>query len=247
MSAEDDGTRLTFDPTVTHGAVLWLFAAFVVTFVVTRTVVRLIRSGRGPFRDTTVGGVHVHHHVYGIFLMLAAGVAEFVYTPGTPWVQIFAAVFGAGAALTLDEFALWLYLDDVYWTEQGRKSVDLVFGAALVGLLLVLGARPFEDTAGDGRISFAVTIAVNLVFALVALLKGKTASGVVGLVVPLVALVAAIRLAKPSSPWARKRYPVDSRKWERATARFPEGGRARWTHLVDRVAGSPATLTERRH
>jgi hypothetical protein len=221
------------------GAVLWLFAAFVVTFVVTRTVVRLIRSGRGPFRDTEVGGIHVHHHVYGIFLLLTAGVAEFVYSPGTPWVQVLAAVFGAGAALTLDEFALWLYLDDVYWTAEGRKSVDVVFGATLVGLLLVLGARPFDDAAGEGRISFAVTVAVNLVFALVAILKGKTGSGVLGLVVPPVALVAALRLAKPSSPWARKRYTTGSRKWERAKARFPAGRRSRWTSVMDRLAGAP--------
>lgn len=221
------------------GAVVWLFGAFVVTFAVTRGIVRLIRSGRGPFRDTQVGGVHVHHHVYGIFLVLAAGVGEFVYRPGAPWVQIFAAVFGAGAALTLDEFALWLHLDDVYWTEEGRKSVDAVLVATLVGLLLVLGARPFDDTAEEGQIGFALTAALNLGFSLVAIVKGKISSGVVGLVIPFVALIAALRLAKPRSLWARRRYRQGSRKLDRASARFPAGRRGRWDSVKDLLAGAP--------
>jgi hypothetical protein len=224
---------------VGRSAVVWLFAAFVVTFTVTRVIVRLIRSGKGPFRNTAVGGVHVHHHVYGIFLLLAAGVAEFVYGPGTPWVEVLAAVFGAGAALTLDEFALWLYLDDVYWTEEGRKSVDAVLVASLIGLLFVLGARPFDDTAGEGQIGFAVAAALNLGFSLVAILKGKISSGVIGLVVSVVAVIAAVRLAKPLSPWARKRYPRGSQKLERAWARFPADRRSRLVSVKDRLAGAP--------
>jgi hypothetical protein len=230
---------VTVDAGGSSGIVVWLFAAFVVTFVVTRAIVRLIRAGRGPFRNNEVGGVHVHHHVYGIFLMLLAGTGEFLYQPGTPWAQVLAALFGAGAALTLDEFALWLHLDDVYWTKEGRQSVDVVAVAALVGLLLVLGARPFDTTAGEGRVSFAVTTGVNLVFALVAIVKGKTTLGVLGLVVPFVSLVAALRLAKPASPWARRRYPEGSPKRERAEDRYPAGRTSRWTGVLDRVAGAP--------
>ncbi|MEU6643994.1 hypothetical protein ABZ863_15780 [Saccharomonospora sp. NPDC046836] len=233
----DTQVTLRFD--LASGAVLWLFAAFVVTFGVTRAIVRLIRSGKGPFRDTSVGGVHVHHHVYGIFLLLGAGLVEFVYRPGTPWLQVLAAAFGAGAALTLDEFALWLHLDDVYWTEEGRKSVDAVLIASLLGLLLVLGARPFDDTAGEGRVAFAATVALNLGFSLVAILKGKISSGVIGLVVSFVAMIAAVRLAKPRSAWARRRYPPGSRKLERARARFPADRRGRWQQAMDRVAGAP--------
>ena len=234
-----DGPGLSLNFAGGSGSALWLFAAFVVTFAVTRTIVRLIRAGRGPFRDVEVGGVHVHHSVYGIFLILIAGTVEFAYGPGTPWQQVLAAVFGTGAALTLDEFALWLHLDDVYWTPEGRKSVDAVLIAALVGLLLVFGARPFDDAAGAGRVSFAITVAFDIVFSLVAILKGKTTSGVVGLVVPPVAVVAAIRLAKPTSPWARKRYPSGSRKWERARARFPDSRRTRWNEMLDRLGGAP--------
>jgi hypothetical protein len=223
--------QVTVDFKAGSGAVVWLFAAFVITFAATRVIVRLIRAGKGPFRDTAVGGVHVHHHVYGIFLLLAAGVGEFVYRPGTPWVQLLAAAFGAGAALTLDEFALWLHLDDVYWTDEGRKSVDAVLVASLLG--------PFDDAAGDGRVGFAVTVVVNLAFSLVAILKGKIGSGVIGLVVSLVAIVAAVRLAKPRSPWARKWYPDGSRKLERAWARFPPERRGRWRRVKDRLAGAP--------
>jgi len=219
------------------GLALWMFSAFVVTFAVTRVIVRMIRAGRGPFRDTSVGDVHVHHHVYGIFLILAAGAGEFVYRPGSPWVQVLAAVFGAGAALTLDEFALWLHLDDVYWAREGRKSVDAVLVAAVIGAFLVLGARPFDDAASDGRIAFAITIAANLALSWVAIVKGKIASGLIGIVLPLIALVAAVRLAKPSSPWARSRYRPGSRRLARAETRFR---RNRWDSIKDLLAGAPS-------
>lgn len=82
---------------------LWMLVAYLVTFVATRLVTRAIRLGRGPFRDTSVGGVHVHHQVYGIFLLLVAGAAEFTWRPGPPADVVLAALFGIGAALTLDE------------------------------------------------------------------------------------------------------------------------------------------------
>ncbi len=59
----------------------FMLVAFVVTFLVTRLVTHMIRTGRGPFRDNTVGGVHIHHEVYGIFLLLGAGALEFAYQP----------------------------------------------------------------------------------------------------------------------------------------------------------------------
>ena len=61
--------------------VAWMVLAFLTTFLVTRFVTHAIRAGRGPFRDASVGGVHLHHEVYGIFLLLGAGTAEFT-TPG---------------------------------------------------------------------------------------------------------------------------------------------------------------------
>ena len=62
-------------------AVFWMLVAFVVTFAVTRVITNLIRRGRGPFRDMSVGGVHIHHQVWGIFLLLGVGTMELAYRP----------------------------------------------------------------------------------------------------------------------------------------------------------------------
>jgi hypothetical protein len=219
--------------------VVWLVSGFLVTFLVTRFVTHAIRSGRGPFRDASVGGVHVHHEVYGIFLLLGTGTVEFVYRPDGVWAGVLATLFGAGAALTLDEFALWLHLEDVYWSREGRSSVDAVLLAAVVGLLLLIGANPFDadDSRGEGVL--ALTVAVNLCFAVAAILKGRVVLGVLGVFVPLVAVVASARLARPASPWARRCYRADGRRAARARRRFPPGRRNRWDALVDLFAAVP--------
>ncbi|MER7578776.1 hypothetical protein [Kitasatospora sp. NPDC097691] len=224
-----------------HGIGLWMVGAFVVTFVGTRVITRLIRAGRGPFRNVEVGGTHVHHQVYGIIAMLVAGAMEFAYRPDTPGAQILAALFGAGAALTLDEYALWLHLEDVYWSHEGRKSVDAAFLAVAVGLLLVAGFNPFSDSGrgAAANAAFAALLLVDLLFSVGAILKGKTATGVIGLLVPLVSVVACLRLAKPDSPWARWRYRPDSRRAERALRRYPPGRRTRMDALKDFVGGVP--------
>ena len=229
---------------VARSAVGFMLAAFVVTFLVTRLITRMIRAGRGPFRDTTVGGVHVHHQVYGIFLLLGTGALEFTYNPGPPWEQVLAAAFGIGAALTLDEFALWLRLDDVYWGAEGRRSVDAVLLATVVGLLLLLGASPFSADTSQGMTVAAVVIVVDLLFALIAILKGRTVLGIIGLLVPMVAIVAASRLARPRSPWARRFYRDGSRRRRRCERRFPAGRRARWEPLVDLFAGPEPASSE---
>jgi hypothetical protein len=216
----------------------WMLASFLLTFLATRAITRAIRLGRGPFRNAKLGGVHVHHQVYGIFLVLGAGTAEFTYRPAVPWADVLAVLFGIGAALTLDEFALWLHLEDVYWEREGRSSVDAVLVALIVGALLLVGANPFGDDASDGAMVTALGVTGNLAFALVAILKGRPVLGVVGVFVPFLALVAALRLARPASPWARYRY--DDRRMARARHRFPPGKRTRWDRLVDIFAGAPA-------
>ncbi len=223
--------------------VAWMLAAFLVTFLATRAATRAIRRGSGPFRDASVGGVHLHHEVYGIFLLLGTGTAEIAYRPGPPWSSVLAALFGAGAALTLDEFALWLHLADVYWTEQGRSSVDAVLIALVVGVLLLVGANPFDADRAGGELGIATTVAVNLAFALVAILKGRTVLGVAGVFVPLVAIVGALRLARPASPWARRWYDPGSARRRRADERFPPGRRTRWDALVDLFAVVPPART----
>jgi len=219
-----------------RAVVAWMVAALLVTFLATRFVTRAIRAGRGPFRDASIGGVHLHHEVYGIFLLLGTGTAEFTYRPGGAGQYVLAALFGVGAALTLDEFALWLHLDDVYWSAEGRSSVDAVLLALLVGGLLLLGANPFDTDGAGGELAVAVTVVVNTVFALISILKGRVVAGVVGVFVPLVSVVAALRLARPTSRWARRRYPAGSDRARRAQERFPAGRRNRWDAVVDLFA-----------
>ncbi|WTW95772.1 hypothetical protein OG216_21365 [Streptomycetaceae bacterium NBC_01309] len=223
-------------------AIGWMLIAFIVTFLLTRMITRMIRAGKGPFRNMTFsGGLHVHHQVYGIFLMLISGAAQFAYEPGGVARSILAAVFGAGAALTLDEYALWFHMDDVYWSAEGRKSVDAVLIAAGVGLLLMLGANPFDIGPGDSAPVAAAVSLMNLVFALGAIYKGKVATGLIGVLVPIVAIVSTVRIAKPDSPWARWRYPEGSRKRAKAVKRFPPGKRTVWDRVKDMIGGAPST------
>jgi len=219
--------------------VAWLVLGFLATFLVTRFITHAIRTGRGPFRNASVGGVHVHHEVYGIFLLLGTGTVEFTYRPDGAWADLLAVLFGAGAALTLDEFALWLHLEDVYWSREGRSSVDAVLIAAVVGMLLLIGANPFDADRSRGEGVVVLTVALNLCFAVVAILKGRVVLGVVGVFVPLVAAFASVRLARPASPWARRWYRPGSRRAGRARRRFPPGRRNHWDALVDLFATVP--------
>jgi hypothetical protein len=110
---------------------------FFVVFGVTRLITHAIHGGRGPFGNLSLHGQHVHHLVWGILLLLVVGYGWLIQI-GTGGAnssviagRVMAMLYGAGAALTLDEFALWLHLQDVYWERQGRASVDavLLFGA----------------------------------------------------------------------------------------------------------------------
>ncbi|MFJ1702583.1 hypothetical protein [Kitasatospora sp. NPDC088346] len=246
MADRSDGWARLADVTVgtvntpLRNGIGWMVGAFVLTFLATRMVTRMIRAGKGPFRDVSVGGLHIHHQVYGIFLMLLAGAAEFAYQPGSVWRAVLAALFGAGAALTLDEFALWFHLDDVYWAAEGRKSVDAVLIAATMGLLVLLGANPFDTGGEDSAPGIAALLVVNLGFSVWALLKGKIATGLFGVLVPLIALIAACRIAKPDSPWARWRYPEGSAKRAKALRRFPPDRRTVWDRFKDALGGVPS-------
>ena len=222
-----------------HGVASWMLLAFVVTFLLTRLITRLIRAGKGPFHDMAVGGTHVHHEVYGIMAMLISGAIEFAYRPQTPGAQLLGALFGAGAALTLDEFALWLHLKDVYWAREGRKSVDAVFVAAAAGLFLLISGNPFSNPGGESHLVFGIALGVNLLLCLGAILKGKTVFGIIGLFLPFLALIGCLRLAKPRSPWARWRYRPDSRSARRALHRYPPGRRTRMDSLKDFLGGTP--------
>ena len=219
---------------------LILLAAMLLSFLFIRTSARLMRSPRVPWWPgsvTTEGGLHVHHLVFGIVLMLIGGFV-LALQPGSPWLEIVAAGFGIGAGLTLDEFALWLHLEDVYWAEEGRRSVDAVVVAALVGGLVLMGFLPFSTS--DGAPAIVAWTLLALAISTVAVLKGKVVLGVAGMLLMPLALIGAIRLAKPDSPWGRRRYLPGSAKLARATARA-ERHALRYRRFQDRVAGAPTS------
>ena len=215
-----------------------LLGSLLVSFLFIRTSARLMRSPKvtwWPGSIKTEGGLHVHHLVFGIVILLVAGFA-LALQPPSPWLEIVAAGFGIGAGLTLDEYALWLHLEDVYWAEEGRRSVDAVVIATVLGGLVLLGFLPFSTDAG--AIPIIITMLVVLALATVAVLKGKTVTGVAGVLFPIVALIGAVRLAKPGSFWAERRYEPGSRKLARATERHERHTR-RYQRFQDRIAGAP--------
>ncbi|MEU4995183.1 hypothetical protein [Streptomyces sp. NPDC021622] len=223
--------------------------SFVVTFLVTRTITRLIRAGKGPFRNVSSGDVHIHHVVPGIFLMLVGGFWAVAAGSHSLGPMLAAVMFGTGAGLVLDEFALILYLDDVYWGEQGRKSVEVVMLTAALVVLILTGFTPFgvDDLSPDERSNRAVlalNVAFNCCCALVALVKGKLQTALIGMVIPLVALVGAIRLARPGSAWARRFYRNRHRARARAGLRAYRHDR-RWAgprrKVQDWIGGKPDT------
>src|SRR5262245_22585566 len=127
--------------------------SFFVTFGVSRLLTHAFRTREDPFQ-VVVGGVHVHHLVWGILLLLIVGYMWLIQVGtvtngGSVRVgQITALLYGVGAALTLDEFALWLNLEDVYWERQGRASVD---AALLFGALVSAGLWGGPFLRGVGR------------------------------------------------------------------------------------------------
>jgi lysyl-tRNA synthetase class 2 len=235
-----------------------LLVAFIVTFCLTRGYTRLAR--RRGWGSGSVRGVHLHHVVPGIMLVLLSGLVAFTRVgPDEIVRELCAIAFGVGAALVLDEFALVFYLQDVYWSEEGRDSVDATILGLMVAALLLAVSEPFrleEPLGHPGRLAFFVVVAANVVFAIAACLKGKLFAGTAAILVPPVAWVAAFRLAKPGSPWARWFYDPDrgsselrelrARKRERAARRAETDPGTRFLkRLVTIVGGEPSRGSRR--
>ncbi|MEW5813031.1 MAG: hypothetical protein AB1925_26695 [Actinomycetota bacterium] len=236
--------------------------AFILTFFVTRTIVRYIRSHADsdaprkwwqPRNISGGGGLHIHHVVIGVILVMVSGVAmvTLAVDGGVPEFTAASIVFGIGAALVLDEFALILHLSDVYWSEDGRASVDAVFVAVAVAGLLILGFNPLsffdvtiwrDDDSAAARVLVIGTAVFTLALAVIVLLKGKVWTGLVGMFITPLLVVGAIRLSRPHAPWARWRYTNRPRKMHRALER------ERWLRrpviqaklwLQDAISGMP--------
>ena len=218
---------------------MWCLIAFIVTFFITRTITRYIRATAGqtgprkwwqPHNISGKGGTHIHHAVFGVILVLVSGLAMVTMAnTGTRGQFMTAAIFfGIGAALVLDEFALILHLQDVYWTEDGRTSVDAVFVAVAVAGLLVLGFNPqalfnmhlWVDANTDLAKASVIALAVlNLALAVIVLLKGKLWTGLLGMFFTPLVLIGALRLARPHSPWARWHYQDKPKKMHQSLER----------------------------
>ncbi|WP_239514124.1 hypothetical protein [Streptosporangium sp. 'caverna'] len=216
------------------------FAALIVTFVLTRINVRLIRAKIGWFRNLNVGEMHIHHVVFGVVLTLLGGVSGLIMSDiSAGWYAVTAAVFGIGAALILDEFALILHLRDVYWEEEGRASVDAVFIAIAVTGLLLIGLRPLGWENSDGTLRgtwiTAGFIVANLVLAVITLLKGKIWTGLAGLFVPVLLVPGAVRLARPGSPWAHLFFAPGARRPQPRKMATAERREERWRRPVIRA------------
>ena len=220
-----------------------MLAAFVLTLAGTRFYTRMART-RG-WGSAHVGGVHVHHLVPGVVMTLVTGGLAIGLEPRELWLASLATVFGAGAALVLDEFAMLLHLDDVYWTTEGRLSIEACMAAVAFLGLAILATLPLPtDTAGErlGRLLGDGLIALTACFVVVTFLKGKLKLGLFGIVVPPLSVVGASRLAKPTSIWARRLYREDGRRRSRSEARFA-AREVRWAHRRDRfydlIGGAP--------
>ncbi len=199
------------------------FVALLATFGFIRASTHMIRAGVSWWPgNVSVGSTHVHHLVWGILAMLVVGYVGVVHQPEAPWHEILAVLFAIGAGLTLDEFALWLELKDVYWEKEGRKSIDaMIVAACLAGFALVgFSAWVEVATAVENEVfalvgSFGALVAVA---ALVNAAKQKFGMALAGLFVWPLGAVGAVRLAKPGSLWARLLYR--GRKLERARERY---------------------------
>jgi hypothetical protein len=201
------------------------FVSFLVSFGFIRTSAHMIRAQVSWWPgNVAVGGTHVHHLVFGIIIILVVGYIGIAIRLPTPGREVLAVLFGIGAALTLDEFALWLNLEDVYWSEKGRASIDaVIIAGGLAGLLLV-GLRAWLDVADEvevvARAAIGSAVVARLVLSLLNAAKGKYLNGAIGIVLPVVGVISAFRLAKPNSLWARTYGPA---KLEKAAARYGEG------------------------
>jgi len=235
-------------------SVLIVFAAFLISFLFIRTSARLMRSPKVPWWPgsvTTEGGLHLHHLVFGIVLMLIGGTLGFALDESqAPWIELAAVAFGIGAGLTFDEFALWVHLQDVYWSDEGRQSVDAaVIAIAFVGLVLTGAFSASLDTASPGLIALSIVLILfDLAMVLIAFSKFRLLHGMLGIAIPPLAWWGSCRLAKPNSPWAKRYYGErNPEKQARAEARY---GHRRIDRFKDRfrdaIGGRPTALIERR-
>jgi hypothetical protein len=180
-----------------------ILIAFVCSFGFIRGSAHMIRAQVSwwPGNVETKGGTHIHHLVWGILLLLVMGYIGLAVDPGSPWVELVAIAFGIGMGLTMDEFALWLNLQDVYWAPKGRQSIDAVVVTTTLLAIALLGLQFWIDVydavlvllgldRGNAWIAIPIQVA-GVVLAVVCFRRDRKLFGLFGLFVPLVALIGA--------------------------------------------------------
>jgi hypothetical protein len=215
-----------YDQLVSHNrqALFIVLVSFLFSFGFIRVSARLGRSPRFEWWPGSVvsdSGVHLHHLVWGIWLMLGGGALGFALFDSSGWREVAAAVFGIGAGFTIDEFALWVYLDDVYWAEEGRSSIDAAVIAAVLMLMLLVGVRPVEigtDNVTEVVFGSAIMLALLLLVA-TCFAKHRLLHGAIGFFLWPLAIYGAVRIGKPGSTYAKRWY--GPRKIAKAERRFP--------------------------
>ena len=206
--------------------------AFLVTFALTRLYTRLARK-RGWGSGSVGGGIHLHHMVVGIVFILGTGFVTVAFWPGSPGRELIGIFFGVGAALR-----------DVYWSPEGRSSIDATVIGVVFGALLLVGSSPFGVGSGGGQpqaIAFGM-VGMNVILAVITFFKGKLTLGLLSVFVPLLGFVGALQLAKPMSLWARRFYSGNEAKLTRAQRRYGEDATLRRlrTRFEDVVGGVPS-------
>jgi hypothetical protein len=225
-----------------------VLVGFVVSFSFIRMSTRLMRSPRVPWWPGSIvseGGVHVHHLVFGIVTMMIAGTVGLAALGESPWLEICSLLFGVGMGLTIDEFALWVYLEDVYWAEEGRTSIDATVIAASAMMMLLVGFSPLEFETGSVDTTLGSIAAAAIVFAAVTtcFFKQRILHGTIGFFFLPVAIYGACRIGKPGSPWARRRYGERRpKKQAKASDRFrPDRHTERFKNAArDIIGGKPS-------
>jgi hypothetical protein len=181
-----------------------ILIAFVCSFGFIRGSAHMIRAQVSwwPGNVETKGGTHIHHLVWGILLLLSMGYVGISTDIGSPWLELVAIVFGIGMGLTLDEFALWLNLEDVYWAQKGRQSIDAVVVTTALLVIAILGLQFWIDVwdavlvmlgfdRGNSWIAIPIQV-VGVALAILCFRRGRKLAGLFGLFVPLVALLGVV-------------------------------------------------------
>lgn len=233
------------DQLVAHGrqGLFLVLVGFLGSFGFIRMSTRLIRSPRVPWWPGSVvseGGLHVHHLVFGIWTMVLAGALAIGLHTQSPFFEIACGFFGIGVGLTIDEFALWVHLEDVYWLKEGRSSIDAFVLATLVMGLILIGTDPFEvdDTTSADLVISIVLIVVVMLCVAICFLKERVVHGTIGFFLFPLAVYGACRIGKPGSPFARRRYAGKPMQIAKAQARFASTRRtARFKEFVRTALG----------